>query len=1136
MSNSILPHLLSDSPPPLVADDEDFEDEFGDFKASDELSLDNENPSTPSSLRNSKDYFPDTFADFHFSNDEKKYQIFDESESKSSTNILNSIPPDDYYSIWKQIENNIPDIIDNVEIFQAPKEDIDIPKDTREVQKSEIEYHENSSIDTFHNNINPSNVNSENAHSRNEENIENEVSSEENQESAKETKKEERNCTNSMEENGTSQSVELHNDHVLIENNSVLEMADPVFDDISNIFESKGQKAEHTLHTPTTDEKNYLGLSKYDSEEGLQKNSKMCDSYSEQHDMNEKSKIVDSLELINDHVEHTDKFTINNHIEHTDMSPFHSTGNDHLRNFVELNKTSAESHNIDDVPPMEEEKQNIDDDFGEFADFSSCTLNKNNITSVEHSGTIEIDEDFPEFESHQKYISTSSVICNRTEENPEFSEKENSEEIDEFDDFTSYSAQNTEIKGDSLDKVLKICETPEEALNETQNVLKKIFLMDECSTADYSKYDYTMNNSVFENLKDITESNALTYQWGKSVAQKNILKTLNIDIRNILYGPSWNSGVPIFAANLCSKPLEPIKSEFPIPTSPQKNIESQEFDWSGSGLSNLQDSVGNADTSAPPNLQELSKTEPEVLQPSNAEGMSTSTLLSNFGFEMGPLEQLESTNNTEECETDDDFSDFTSHQGTIEKEMKSENMLPLRESHISSNSQQDYSEMDKVSIYFKELTMGKSEVIRNDQLKTNSKVSFDGDDSLKVSKTTQLPEDLPFVSNVCKEPLKISLEPFGSQNDPMKNNISLIENIRSNNSYILADDFSSFEREEIKDVKTDEITVQSGAQHQEDEFTDFQSSLPKATSFTGMVLLEPLKPSILQPEPVQSNALKIEWPEPGLDESEINRIVNGVCRKNSTNENVETTNNVQTIDDNSKQPIQHNDQDEWSDFMSVKQSFKTRTSTPDLPLSVFNLGSIQPNKVSAPYVAPNGVVHSPSKTPTISFPVVNRNSQNNTQQYSHQRPFITSQAFNALYSTSNYEVPLPSTSIGGKTIDQIDVNSGKNVGLNFPQNEGINYTIQHNTPSSISHRIEEDDDWGDFVSAPNTISQSNSSANFFQPSTYMNSNFGFISKSATIPKTSTKSNVVHQDKNNLHILSTMPDLDFVSSKSRSTIK
>lgn len=61
-----------------------------------------------------------------------------------------------------------------------------------------------------------------------------------------------------------------------------------------------------------------------------------------------------------------------------------------------------------------------------------------------------------------------------------------------------------------------------------------------------------------------------------------------------LYGPTWNSGVPIFAANLCSKPLEPVKSELPTPSSPQKNIELQEptvpeFDWNGSGLTNLQD-------------------------------------------------------------------------------------------------------------------------------------------------------------------------------------------------------------------------------------------------------------------------------------------------------------------------------------------------------------------------------------------------------------------------------------------------------------------------------------------------------------------------------------------------------------------
>lgn len=106
-------------------------------------------------------------------------------------------------------------------------------------------------------------------------------------------------------------------------------------------------------------------------------------------------------------------------------------------------------------------------------------------------------------------------------------------------------------------------------------------------------------DKVWQNIKSVEETNALTYQWANSSSNNVLLNALGIDSRNIvsiflfrifklkipglffestiihvvelkLFGPRWNPNVPRFAANLGFTPLEPTKAnaesqQLPIP-------------------------------------------------------------------------------------------------------------------------------------------------------------------------------------------------------------------------------------------------------------------------------------------------------------------------------------------------------------------------------------------------------------------------------------------------------------------------------------------------------------------------------------------------------------------------------------------
>ncbi|XP_015124533.1 uncharacterized protein LOC107046436 [Diachasma alloeum] len=110
---------------------------------------------------------------------------------------------------------------------------------------------------------------------------------------------------------------------------------------------------------------------------------------------------------------------------------------------------------------------------------------------------------------------------------------------------------------------------------------------------------------IWSSLKNIEETNALSYQWSNSASNNALLGALGIDSRNILFGPRWNPNIPRFAANLGYAPLEPMKASSAeghpsITSSSSKSqnstnleeVPAAQFDWNSSGLVNPLDASG----------------------------------------------------------------------------------------------------------------------------------------------------------------------------------------------------------------------------------------------------------------------------------------------------------------------------------------------------------------------------------------------------------------------------------------------------------------------------------------------------------------------------------------------------------------
>ncbi|KAK5649098.1 hypothetical protein RI129_003990 [Pyrocoelia pectoralis] len=423
-------------------------------------------------------------------------------------------------------------------------------------------------------------------------------------------------------------------------------------------------------------------------------------------------------------------------------------------------------------------------------------------------------------------------------------DEENDDEFGDFNDYSVQSCCNIDLPPD---------------LDDTVKVMFPIF---ENLTEDFVQEDFTSTNVIFVQLKDITDTPALLYQWSKSNSQSCLLQALNIDTRNILYGPRWNESMPRYAATLGFTPLEPVKSDV-LPNIDagqelvqQTDIPSAEFDWVGSGLVNPLEIT--------PSKIEKQQTNNSTLQ---QESISQTQLEPNNGSDsINTLQVLE--------KPDTDFDDFHCFQSVKAEERTFDTWpMSLRETHISNVKLDDPSWL-KPTILTPELP--RRELQNEDEFANFQSGNFDSIQDTKV-----VPEPRIIQESKSDPTTLDTLEPCKSQmalttTEPLNNSVLELE-------------------PKLPDVQVDD----------DDEFTEFQSTSCVTPAEPPPIISESLQPEILQPvkvESVQPSAAPttINWPDPGITEDDFQRF------------SLYKPNIKETVVENEKRV----EDDDWSDFVS----------------------------------------------------------------------------------------------------------------------------------------------------------------------------------------------------------------------------
>ncbi|CAK9826656.1 AFTPH [Anthophora retusa] len=272
-------------------------------------------------------------------------------------------------------------------------------------------------------------------------------------------------------------------------------------------------------------------------------------------------------------------------------------------------------------------------------------------------------EEFDDF----KYDSIFETSTNTLQvEYPDYSEetsevkKETSVQDDDFGDFTNFSEQVQFVKLDETNVPNKdndgddfgdfndfesafeqpvatqpqinlkesICQIENKnAANKIEDIITTMFSMDSVQCEIEIQSLISQVDKVWQSIKNVEETNALTYQWANSASNNVLLNSLGIDSRNILFGPRWNPNVPRFAANLGFTPLEPIKATAdPQPattsntnkTQTSTNLEevpAAQFDWNSSGLVNpLEANVNRERCNSVSKVEAIDSLENEVMK------------------------------------------------------------------------------------------------------------------------------------------------------------------------------------------------------------------------------------------------------------------------------------------------------------------------------------------------------------------------------------------------------------------------------------------------------------------------------------------------------------------------------------------
>jgi hypothetical protein len=607
----------------------------------------------------------------------------------------------------------------------------------------------------------------------------------------------------------------------------------------------------------------------------------------------------------------------------------------------ETNEIKSEDEYIEEINSEIIDKDNEKDKF----DSSSKEINYDNLS--ESSVSLKVcetdpkfsDDEFGDFENHF---------------GAEFEDKQASE--DEFADFTNSFAPKEDAE-DQEDDDFGDFESPEfgdfsqtcghpdymdinvkNAADKSGTILKEMFPGVEEEMDEFEYIDDTKANKIFDELKDITETNALIYQWSKSNSQKMFLKALNIDTRNILYGPAWSCSMPRFAANLGLTPLQPVKTEIltPIPVqnvsspsnSSQKNsidIPTAQFDWSGSGLINPLDSASTAPPGNVPEESSQQHVQNDILPTTSEKAESIPSLFEIETFEKSRKDQLslEVDNKIELPKPLNGQSDFSPFQ--------SPKLIPLRETHIST-------EMNDLS----KPGWLQPTILTPDLPRKETVIDPVDDDEFDDFQMV-LPEEKKEIAEHEVKSNQISLPDLSEFDTTSK--VPPVNKISHNQEHIFGASLSSGPIDSSVQKQPNNVS-------EEEEFTDFHSSLPQPEIFKPLqpVPMEPLKPSVQYSAPVA----QINWPDPGVTDEDIKNIELSYSRK--VESKVEKVEKLKKSKENSLED------EEWSDFVSVTNSVKPnqglpeRTSTPDLPLSVLNLNHVQAPKQPIPVITPSGLV------------------------------------------------------------------------------------------------------------------------------------------------------------------------------------
>ncbi|CAB3363963.1 Hypothetical predicted protein [Cloeon dipterum] len=225
------------------------------------------------------------------------------------------------------------------------------------------------------------------------------------------------------------------------------------------------------------------------------------------------------------------------------------------------------------------------DDFGDFAEASEFQAGEGESVKLEFDAfkdSIEMSSD-DNWALPEENVKTAAVL--------------DDDEDDDFGDFEEADEKFERIKSTSptVDKNNEFACKSNDLYSQPEKIKEVVASIFDCNSPLGSPEALSPLSIHLKHLwpevQDVQNTPALEFQWNNSKSHDQMLSSLGIDTRNILFGHQWNSSMPRFAANLGHSPLEPVKAADILSTSnsmapEQENVPAAQFDWSGSGLVN----------------------------------------------------------------------------------------------------------------------------------------------------------------------------------------------------------------------------------------------------------------------------------------------------------------------------------------------------------------------------------------------------------------------------------------------------------------------------------------------------------------------------------------------------------------------